>query len=270
MSARHYVPDDLPTLEALGYDLLTTTTAQRVRSLVRPFAWALAYAVFAGLGWWIPAVLSIAGLFLGVVATTHDLVHRTLGLPRWLSEVAMALVGMLVLESAHAYRATHLQHHRTFPDDDDPEGDPAHGSWWRALLAGPTFLYRLWVWAWRRVPEERGWLLLEAGWFLGVVALAVALWPAVPALGVYVALVIVGSWTYPLTTVYLPHDATAADALRQTKTLRGRCAPRLLLELSYHLEHHLYPAVPSHHYAELSRRLEPYLEAHGVEPVRFW
>ena len=83
-------------------------------------------------------------------------------------------------------------------------------------------------------------------------------------------LVIVGSWTYPLTTVYLPHDATAADALRQTKTLRGRFAPRLLLELSYHLEHHLYPAVPSHHYAELSRRLEPYLEAHGVEPVRFW
>ena len=270
MSARHYVPADLPPLADLGYDLLETTPAQRVRSLARPFAWAAVYALFAALEWWPLAVLSVVGLFLGVVATTHDLVHRTLGLPRWVNEWAMSLVGVLVLESAHAYRATHLQHHRTFPDDDDPEGHPAHVSWWRAVLAGPTFLFRLWAWAWRRAPADRAWLLAEAGWALAVVALAVGLWPTVPALGVYVGLVVVGSWAYPLTTVHLPHDATAASALRQTRTLRGRFVPRFLLELSYHLEHHLYPAVPSHHYAELSRRLEAYFARHGVEPTRVW
>ena len=41
----------------------------------------------------------------------------------------------------------------------------------------------------------------------------------------------------------------------------------MFLELSYHLEHHLYPAVPSHNYRELSRRLEPLLMARGVAPI---
>jgi beta-carotene hydroxylase len=141
---------------------------------------------------------------------------------------------------------------------------------WRTLLEGPLFLFRLWLWAWRRTPEERHWLLLEAGWFVGFSLVSVLLWPQVPALLVYTLLVIGGSWVYPLSTVHLPHNVNGQNALFQTYTLRGRIIPKLFLELTYHLEHHLYPAVPSHHYTELSRRLEPYLEQAGVEPVRVW
>ena len=46
MSARSEVPADLPPLSELGYDLLVTTPGQRVRSLLRPFVCAAAYAVF--------------------------------------------------------------------------------------------------------------------------------------------------------------------------------------------------------------------------------
>ncbi|NIP24156.1 MAG: hypothetical protein GWO38_10145 [Phycisphaerae bacterium] len=35
-----------------------------------------------------------------------------------------------------------------------------------------------------------------------------------------------------------------------------------------HLEHHLYPAVPSHNYGRIAQRLEPYLRKAGVEPVK--
>jgi beta-carotene hydroxylase len=68
--------------------------------------------------------------------------------------------------------------------------------------------------------------------------------------------------------VHLPHNANGKNALFQTYTLRGRVIPVLFLELTYHLEHHLYPSVPSPHYAELAQRLEPYLQRAGVEPVR--
>jgi hypothetical protein len=54
----------------------------------------------------------------------------------------------------------------------------------------------------------------------------------------------------------------------QTSTLRGHVVPALFLELTYHLEHHLDPAVPSHHLAELARRLDPLLRAAGVRPRR--
>src|SRR5689334_24385735 len=41
----------------------------------------------------------------------------------------------------------------------------------------------------------------------------------------------------------------------------------VFLELTYHLEHHLYPQVPSHHLPELARRLDPYFARAGVKPV---
>jgi beta-carotene hydroxylase len=270
MSARHMVPADLPALPELGHDLLATTLRQRFFTLMRPFICAGLYALFAAWGWWPLAVLAVMLLFITIVATAHDLVHRALGLPRQLNEILLALVGMLVLESGHAYQVTHLQHHRRFPLDDDPEGDPARMSFWRALLEGPVFLFRLWIWAFRHAPTVRGWLLLEAGWFVGFTLVSIVRWPETPALLLYTLLVIVGSWVYPVATVHLPHKADGDDALSQTYTLRGKIIPRLFLELTYHLEHHLYPAVPSHNYAELARRLEPYLEQAGVEPVHVW
>ena len=154
MSASVEIPLDLPTLAELGHDLLDTTPTQRFISLTRPFIFVGLYMLFAVLGWWPLAILAVMLLFISIVASAHDLVHRTLGLPRWLNDVMLALIGMLVLESGHAYQITHLQHHRRFPHDDDPEGDPARMSFWRAILEGPIFLFRLWLWAWRRSPRS--------------------------------------------------------------------------------------------------------------------
>jgi C-3',4' desaturase CrtD len=262
------LPVALPDLAGLGLDLLTTTAKQRLLLLCRPFVCCGLYWVFAALGLWPCAVLMIMLLFITIVAAAHDLVHQSLGLPHRCNEIMLSLIGMLVLESGHAYKASHLQHHRRFPHDDDPEGDPARMSFVRALLEGPIFLFRLWLWAWRRAPRERGWLALEAGWFLTVIAAGGALWFTMPALLIYAALTMMGSWVYPVATVHLPHNIRGRNALFQTYTLRGRLIPKVFLELTYHLEHHLYPAVPSHHYAELARRLEPSLKEAGVEPIR--
>ncbi len=98
--------------------------------------------------------------------------------------------------------------------------------------------------------------------------MGVAAWPYVPGVLVYAVLAIAGSWVYPLLTVYLPHHDYGATPLTQTRTLRGRIIPAVFLELTYHLEHHLYPQVPSHRLPELARRLDPYFTANGVRPVR--
>jgi len=84
----------------------------------------------------------------------------------------------------------------------------------------------------------------------------------------YAVLAIVGSWVYPLLTVHLPHRNYGETPLTQTHTLRGSVIPKLFLELTYHLKHHLYPQVPSHNLAKLSRRLTPYLQSYGVVPRR--
>jgi fatty acid desaturase len=98
-----------------------------------------------------------------------------------------------------------------------------------------------------------------------VLGLGVLLWPWAPGILVYAALVVVGSWVYPLLTVHLPHHAYGGTPLTQTSSLRGHLLPALFLELTYHLEHHLYPAVPSHQLPELSRRLDPLFQQRGVQ-----
>jgi beta-carotene hydroxylase len=111
-------------------------------------------------------------------------------------------------------------------------------------------------------------LLAEASAPFVALACGVALLPVTPALLCYAVMAIVGSWVYPLLTVYLPHHDHGPTPLTQTRTLRGRLVPALFLELTYHLEHHLYPQVPSHHLPELARRLQPTFAAAGVRPIR--
>jgi beta-carotene hydroxylase len=260
---------ELPTLAELGSDLLQTTRTQQVLALTRPFLGVVAFAAAVHVGWWYLTPLIVFLIFIAVVTVTHDVVHGSLGLSRGQTELALFILGALLFESGHAYRATHSQHHRVFPGPDDPEGDPARMSLLQAVLYGPMFLPTLWLWAFRRSRgRERAWLCLEAAWSVFAVVSAGSLWTLFPAFGLYVLLAIVGSWVYALLTVHLPHRHYGDSPLNQTHTLRGFIIPKLFLELTYHLEHHLYPQVPSHNLPNLSRRLEPVLLRAGVQPVR--
>lgn len=260
----------LPRLEELGRDLLHVSNGERVLSLARPLACFVLFAAFAFAGWWGAAVAALAGLmFITYVSTSHDLVHRTLGLPRWLNETALAVVEGLVLRSGHAFRLTHLQHHRRFPEHDDIEGAAARMAWWRALLEGVTSQPRLFFWAWQRARrEERMWMAGEAAWIVGAVTASVACWETTPVWTIYVALVVTSSWLYPFATVWVPHRAQGKTALQQTHAVRGRWIPELFLQHTYHLEHHLYPSVSSHRWPELAKRLDGYFAERGVTPIR--
>ena len=231
-------------------------------SALRPIVWPRTTEF-----WWLTPVIGFL-IFVAVVTVTHDAVHGALGLSRRQTDWTLFLNGLVVLESGHAYRITHLQHHRIFPSDDDPEGDPARLTLLQAILNGPLFLPRLWWWAYRTGRRDRAWLLAEAAVPIVVVVCGILLWRLTPAVLWYAAMVIVGSWVYPLLTVHLPHRHYGDEPLTQTHTLRGRVIPALFLELTYHLEHHLYPQVPSHHLAELSRRLAPFFTAAGVQFTR--
>jgi beta-carotene hydroxylase len=258
----------LPSLRDLGPDLLATTTRQRRLALARPYLGVALFVFAAWLRWWWVTPLIVFGIFVAVVTATHDVVHRTLGLSERQTNLWLFLSGLVLLESGHAYQMTHRQHHRLFPSADDPEGYPAELSLFGAVCYGPVFLVRLWIWSYGRAGRRgRAWLLAEAVAPVAAVAGGVALWPVTPALLAYAVMAIVGSWVYPLLTVYLPHHDYGDTPLRQTRTLRGRIIPAIFLELTYHLEHHLYPQVPSHNLPELARRLDPFFRQAGVRPV---
>jgi beta-carotene hydroxylase len=257
-----------PTLDELGKDLLATSRWQRTMTLSRPYLGIAVFALVAWLGWWWLTPFVVFGVFVAIVTATHDVVHRTLGLGERATDVWLFLLGLVLLESGHAYQMTHRQHHRLFPSPEDPEGYPANLSLVGAVLYGPVFLVRLWCWSFVRADlRTRCWLIAEASAPVAAVVGGVLLWSTTPYLLFYAVMAIVGSWVYPLLTVYLPHHDYGDDPLTQTRTLRGRVIPAVFLELTYHLEHHLYPQVPSHNLPELAARLEPFFAQAGVRPV---
>jgi beta-carotene hydroxylase len=259
----------VPPLRDLGDDLLRTTPLRRLATIAIPFLCTAAYFVFAAAGWWPLAVLAVMGLsFFTYGSTSHDLVHRTLGLPRRWNDLLLSLTELLTLRSGHAYQMAHLHHHAQFPDEDDIEGAAARMSFGRALLEGPIYQLRIWPWAMRHATHERPWILAEGIACLVLVVGSALLWKVTPIFFVYAALAIMGSWIFPLITAHLQHYPKERNPLFQTRTFRGIGARIVAVDHLYHLEHHLYPSVPHQHWPRLAERLDPYLAKAGVRPSR--
>jgi beta-carotene hydroxylase len=128
---------NLPTIAKLGRDITYLPRWRLTISLMSPFALVFGYVGFAVQGWWISAVGCVVALsFITYGSVSHDLVHRSLGLPRWLNEFLLSLIELLLFRSGRAYRLAHLNHHARYPDpDNDPEAAAAHGS--KMNVVGP-------------------------------------------------------------------------------------------------------------------------------------
>ena len=264
-------PLELPSLQKLGPDLLALSPWRRLFSLSLPFIWCGAYFVFAGLDWWPLAIFALVALsFVTYGSTSHDLVHRCIGLPRRVNDLLLCLIELLALRSGHAYQAAHLHHHARYPHTDDVEATAARRTLAGAIAEGFVFQFRIWLWAFKHARQARAWIMAEGLACVMLATVAVLLLPLAPMLLIYVVVMIMGSWIIPLTTAYIPHNPNGENPLLQTRVFRGVMASVLALEHLYHLEHHLYPAVPHQHWPKLAKRLDPYLLRAGIRPVYFW
>jgi beta-carotene hydroxylase len=261
---------DLPTLDALDGALRHAGSGQRALTALLPVATLLAFGGAYALQWYAALPLIVLAHFIFTVAYLHDVAHGSAGLTTRQAHWVLFLTGAMMLQSGHAFRYSHLFHHTHCLEDEDLEGAPARMDLVHALLSGPGYLPRLWRKAVRETgsARERRWMVAELGSACVSVGIALALlpWSAGPL--VYCAFVFLGGWAYPVTTAYLPHFNPGIAPLEQARTLRGAVVPALFMNLTYHLEHHLYPQVPSMNLARLARRLDPLLAARGLRPVQ--
>ena len=258
----------LPTIDDLGIDLLRINTFQRILTLSIPFACVAGYGIFASRQVWLPAVLCLVYLsFVTYGSISHDLVHRTLGLPRGVNEFFLATIELLAFRSGHAYRLAHLHHHARFPHDDDIEGAAAKMTLARTLFEGVIFQPRMMYWALTRSHRARVWVIVETILVVIMLAICFSTIRRNYIFAIYAVLMILGSWIIPLVTSYIPHNPLGKNALSQTKLFRGKVASIIALEHLYHLEHHLYPMVPHQNWPHLAARLDPYFKSAGVVPI---
>jgi fatty acid desaturase len=205
-----------------------------------------------------------------LVLLLHEGMHGTLfRSPSWNRWVAVVL-GFPVLMSFTAYQVMHLRHHTYLGDPRDPDDyanytDRPFRLWLMHFLrlAFGAFLYLLLipVLSWRNgTTEQRRRILIEYV-LLGLTAASVA-WFAPGD-------VLLWGWGLPVVLVgymtnirgFTQHGiAEASDPFTASRTMTPHPLVALcLLNENYHLEHHLFPEVPSYHLRRLHDLIWPRL-----------
>jgi fatty acid desaturase len=195
-----------------------------------------------------------AAFFLTALRQAHDTYHASIGVPRkWLNAVLLALT-FTMLCSTHAIRHTHLVHHRNPLGDGDEEGGWARQPGWRALALGVLFSIRTHAQALRTGSlRTRRWVYAELA-LIAAVCTAAALteqaWLRYHVVAMIGSNMLVGF--FAVWSVHHGCDAKGVFA----RTERRTWINWLTVHLLYHVEHHLYPAVPANHLPQLANRLD--------------
>jgi fatty acid desaturase len=236
-------------------DLLTLSRFQVVHELLISVPWLLASWFMAGHAWTFLALGCSFMFFLTGLRQVHNAYHHALGLSRRATDGVMFVMSILMLGSMHAVQLNHLCHHAHCMEPDDIEAQSARLSWWRAILAGPLFPWRLY---WKAIrtgnAKMRAWIIAET--------LANVVWITLvfgvlncEVLEYHVIAMAIGQCLTSFFAVWtVHHDAAQAPAM--SRTTRGRIRSRLTYNMFFHMEHHLFPRVPTCHLPRLAERID--------------
>jgi fatty acid desaturase/membrane-associated phospholipid phosphatase len=287
-------PDDSASSEALQATLrarndlarklepnLAPLTAHDWRKRAAEFA---CFGALGVLGFWLTVTSYLASrwifLAIGIAATAlalntfvllmHDGMHDTLFRSRRWNRISSVLLGATFLMSFSAYRVLHSRHHKFLGDSRDP--DDYHNYIRHPALVWALHFVRLTVGSLLyllAIPvlalkfgtdAERRRILAEyATMFAAYMVLLRFVPGTILLVAWFVPLLIVGS----LTAIrgFTQHGITdATDPYIASRTILPHpVVGFFLLHENYHLEHHLFPEVPSYHLPRLHEVVWPQL-----------
>jgi fatty acid desaturase len=222
-------------------------------------------------GLWLLMAAGIAATALALnafVLLMHDGMHDTLLGSRRSNRIASVLIGVTFFMSFTAYRVMHTRHHKFLGDSRDPDDYKNYTQhlalvwslhFLRLSVGSLLYLILIPILALRfGTAEQRRRVVVE---YAFLVMLYAAMLRFVPVSILFVAwfvpLLIVGTMT--AIRGFTQHGiADAADPYIASRTILPHPVVGIfLLHENYHLEHHLYPEVPSYHLPKLHQLIWP-------------
>lgn len=247
-------------------DLVEYQRFETARELCLPLPWLLA-AVFCGqqiaadmTGWalwgWIAALgVAVIYVFMLGLRVAHNAFHGTLGLSRRGDNWVMLLISVMMLGSSHAINYTHMYHHKHCMEKGDVEGELATLPFWRALIKSPIYPFYIHIVALRAAPiAQKRWIQAELAASV-LVQGTLLLWCESPVLMLYSLMMLVANVSAPMVGIWAVHRQCEGSPVN-ARSCRSRVMNLLTCGMFYHAEHHLFPAVPTRHLAELAERID--------------
>ncbi len=241
--------------QAAWRDLVALTPAEVARELILPLPWLAGSLAAAAYGLYPLALAFSFVFFLAGLRIVHGACHYAIGLPRRASEIVLFVLSSVMLGSMHAVQWNHSRHHRHCLAPDDIEAMGARGSAWGAIRLGPAFPLRLHRAALSGArTRERRWIVAELAGNIGVIGLVAGVLPY-PVLLYHLLAMAIGQCLTAFFAVWTVHH-DCAEMAPPARTIRHKLRSLITFNMFFHLEHHLYPQIPTAHLPVLARRLD--------------
>ena len=238
-------------------DLRRLSRMQVLKNILFPIPLLALFWFCVAQGWWLVAFVVAFFSFSACFRLTHDCYHRSLGLPKVVTDMLLFILSGVLFCSTHAIRHTHLQHHRETLSDNDIEGTWARLPWYIALFAGIVFTLKIqWAGFTQSRPAQQKLVIID----LLIISslLAITIITMHPILLAHIAIMLLGDMLVGFVGVWLlHHDLEAYDKEDMpARSERNWLTNLLTFGQFYHREHHLYPAVPTDNLYKLAQRLD--------------
>lgn len=236
-------------------DLVELSRGEIVSELLLSLPWLLGSLCLAYHGHYGFALAISFIFFLTGLRQVHNAYHYALGIPRVACEWVMFLLSIIMLGSMHAIQWNHLRHHAHCLDEDDIEAMSARLPAWKAILIGPLFPIRLIGAALHGARcQQLHWIRAELAANLVVILVIVFILP-LPFLLFHLSAMVIGNCLTAFFAVWtVHHDCDRSHFI--ARTLRGRVMNAITFNMFFHIEHHLFPKVPTCHLPLLASRLD--------------
>jgi fatty acid desaturase len=236
-------------------DLLSLSKLEIYYELIIWLPWLLLSLFAAAYGFTILALGFSFVFFITGLRLNHNACHSAVGVSKKNNECVLFFLSILMLGSMHAVQVNHIRHHQFFPEPEDIEAMSAHKPAIIAFLIGPFFPIFLHIKALHVGSlSQKKWivfeLLMNAIWVFIVFAVL-----DYNFLKYHIAVMLLAQCMTAFFAVWtVHHDCDAQKHI--ARTVRNNFKAKITFNMFYHLEHHLYPAVPTCHLHLIAQRID--------------
>lgn len=159
-----------------------------------------------------------------------------------------------MMTSIHAVKFNHIRHHKYCLKDEDYEGKSAGMTWYGAILYGPIHMFLI-----HKVTLQLGNKDYRRNVILELVSIVIfatiIFYFRIDFLIYHIIVMIIGEFLMAFFAVWTVHHDTH-ESPELARTQRSGWKNKITFSMFYHLEHHLFPAVPTIKLPELAKRID--------------
>lgn len=216
--------------------------------------WILISITLAYFEYYILALPFSAFFFLTALRQVHNGFHNSLATNKFLTWLSLYINSVLMLVSTHAVKFNHIRHHKYCLSENDYEGKSATMTWYGAILYGPVHMFLIHKVTWQLGNKNyRQNMLLEL--ISIVILVSLIFYFRIYFLIYHIIVMLIGEFLMTFFAVWTVHHNTH-DHPEFAGTQRSWWKNKLTFSMFYHLEHHMFPAVPTIKLLELAKRID--------------